>query len=88
VTGLLHRSDSLPVDPELGDVDCCGYDPGSQSCSAEWVVQPVAGCVHEHVGVRALCAVHAGDLRNGWMLCGDCLDHPTDPHKCTLSVLR
>lgn len=84
---LRHRSDSFVDDTTLSDTDCVGYDVGVQSCSAEYVVLVTAGCEHEHVGPRRLCAAHAGDLRRGNHLCGDCLDHPTQPHRCVLQEL-
>ena len=45
-----------------------------------------AGCIHEHVGCRDLCAYHADEAVAGRMLCGDCLNADAS-HRCHLRVL-
>jgi hypothetical protein len=68
---------------------CVGYTPTSRTaCHRPATLDVVVGCRHEHIGNRALCAGHLDDIRDGRMICGDCADHPTDPHgRCKLAEI-
>lgn len=66
---------------------CGGYDHRSGRACANDAEQTItAGCVHEHIGDRDLCADHLDDLHSGWMYCGDCA--AIDGHDCQLRVLE
>ncbi len=70
-----------------GYIAFSGSDPWKRPCPNAATEVIVAGCVHEHVGERDLCLMHAGDAREGVMLCGDCLDVKAASHRCYLRVL-
>lgn len=65
---------------------CVGYDVRSGTgCDRDAVDEVIAGCVHEHIGTRALCQYHIADLAEERMVCGDCRDCNA-PHRCILSA--
>lgn len=47
-----------------------------------------AGCVHEHIGERPLCNYHAGEVKGGGQLCGECLEDVPEPHTCPLTAME
>lgn len=67
-------------------MSCTRYDVESDTdCGREVVDEPIAGCVHEHIGPRPLCQYCIEDLAHGRMNCGDC-KASTVPHECVLVV--
>ena len=70
-----------------GYIAFSGSDRWDRPCPGAAAQVVTAGCIHEHVGDRDLCARHAGEIRSGIMLCGDCLDAKGAPHRCYLRVL-
>lgn len=68
------------------DRRCTGYDVESRRpCPRAAARHVKAGCVHEHTGTHRLCLAHTGDLGEGRMQCGACLE--VDGHHCTLTPL-
>jgi hypothetical protein len=70
-----------------GYIAFSGSDRWNRPCPDVATEVIVAGCVHEYIGERDLCPRHAGEVREGAMLCGDCLDAKGAPHRCYLRVL-
>jgi len=65
------------------DETCMAYNfESGHDCERAATVMVMAGCVHEHLGLRELCAPHAGDLTAGIALCGECRE--ADGHRCPL----
>lgn len=64
-----------------------GSDRINRPCPTAGTEIITAGCAHEHVGDRRLCVNHASDAQAGEMLCGECLDNPSSPHRCHLRVI-
>jgi len=62
----------------------------SQVCYAPTIESVPAGCLHEHVSTRPLCAPHRDALMEGHMDCANCAlgALTSEPHRCVLVPVR
>jgi hypothetical protein len=83
-------STSITTRPAPADADpegSCIITKGGVQCAGETAAIVTAGCVHEHIKTRRVCAEHVAEMQARIVYCGGCF-HGSEPHRCLVVIGR